>query len=148
MRELKYVNFTDTDIDSILSSFEIIKKSALDVDFKKYINTYYKKDQEQKEFIVEDIVKFCNQVINFINTKQSKLRVKTNLKLNKQLLFSSIFPEDYNMPENLKFWLGILFDYNFSKYEIYEDIENMEDTYKNMYCKYIMEQDKLKFDSD
>ena len=148
MRELKYINFTDTDIDSILSSFEVIKNTASDVSFKKYIDTYYEKDQEQKEYVAEDIINFCDQVIDFINTKQSKLRVKTNLKLNKQLLFSSIFPEDYNIPENLSFWISILFDYNFSKYEIYDDIENMEDTYKDMYCNYIMEQDKLKFDND
>lgn len=148
MRELKYINFTDTDIDSILSSFEIIKKTASDISFKKYIDTYYKNDQEQKEYVEDDIINFCNRVIDFINTKQLKLRVKTNLKLNKQLLFSSIFSEDYNIPENLSFWINILFDYNFSKYDIYDDIENMEDTYRDMYCNYIIEQDKLKFDND
>jgi hypothetical protein len=148
MRELKYVNFTDTDIESILSSFKIVKNTASDISFKKYIDTYYKKDQEQKEYVADDIINFCDQVIDFINTKQSKLRVKTNLKLNKQSLFSLIFSEDYNIPENLSFWISILFDYNFSKYDIYDDIENMEETYKEMYCDYIIEQDKIKFDND
>lgn len=144
MRKLKYINFTDTDITSILESFTTILNSINDDRFIEYINTYYKADIIKNPYNSKELTEFCNNIISYITVKKSKLRIKTNLKLNKLQLFSSIFEDDYKISKNINFWITVLFDYNFAKYEIYDNIENMEDTYKDMYSDYLMEHDKNK----
>jgi len=147
MRTLKYINLTDTDIDSTLESFNAIYQSIDDDKFIDYINNYYKNDQKIYPYNIEELQHFCNSIIKFITLKRNKLRIKTNLKLNKVDLFSNIFEDGYTISINVYFWINILFEYNFSKYEIYDNIDDMEDAYRGMYTDYLMEHDRNKANS-
>jgi hypothetical protein len=147
MRTLKYINLTDTDIESTLESFNEILKSIDDDKFIDYINTYYKKDQLKYPYDIKELKYFCNGIIKFITLKRSKLRIKTNLKLNKSDLVINIFEKGYAASLAVNFWVSVLFDYNFSKYEIYDSIDGMEDVYKGMYRDYLMAHDINKLNS-
>ena len=142
MRKLKYINLTDTDIESSLESFKVISKSIDDEKFIDYINNYYKNDQLKYTYNTKQLKHFCNSIITFITSKRDKLRIKTSLKLNKNDLLSNIFGKNYKPSESVNFWIGILFEYNFSNYEIYDNINDMEDNYRGMYSEYLMNYDK------
>lgn len=141
MRKVQYINFTDTEIDDILEKFNIVKKTVMDDNFKLYINKYYKKDIITHNYDSTEIVLFCNKIIKFIELKKNKLRVKTNLKFIKKNIFGSIF-KDVEISTTIFYWINLILDYNYSKYDIYDDIDNMEENYKSMYDDYISEYDK------
>lgn len=141
-RTRKYLNLTDTDIDEIVDSFaKIIKLAGSDV-FISYINEYYAADVEERGYDTTNIIDFCQQIYDFVSKKRDKLRVKTDLKLNKDNLFALIFANtDMQLNTNIRFWLVILFDFCFSKHEIYDHLDNIEETYKAMYDKYLSDYD-------
>jgi hypothetical protein len=61
-------------------------------------------DLETKEYDATGLIFFCTQIYNFIKKKKDKLRVKSDLKLNKEELFSVIFKEiEVDIDNNLKF---------------------------------------------
>jgi hypothetical protein len=145
MKQLKFISFTDTDIDSILETFTILKNSINDDNFKKYIELYYKIDIINHSYDQDKLLFFCDSIISFIETKKYKLRVKTGLKLNKDKISDLIFGDANFQSEDILFWINVLYDYNFSKHEVYENLENMTDSYIGMYSEYIskMEQSHI-----
>jgi hypothetical protein len=57
-----------------------------------------------KNYNSKKLVFFCTQIYNFIKKKKDKLRVKSDLKLNKEELFSVIFKElSVEIDNDLKF---------------------------------------------
>lgn len=141
-RERKYLNLTDTDIDEIIESFEHIMNVADSSKFHNYINKYHKIDIQERGYDPLEIVAFCKQVYAFVSKKRIKLRVKTDLKLNKDNLFGLIFTDDdFELNPNIRFWIAILFEFCFSKHEIYDHLDSMEENYKNMYDKYLSDYD-------
>lgn len=147
-RERKYLNLTDTDIDTIIESFEYIITVADDPVFIKYIDKQYKNDLKEKGYNPKEIIIFCSQIYDFISKKRDKLRVKSDLKLNKDNLFELIFENmEFNLNNDIRFQLVILFEYSFSKHEIYDHLDNMEDNYKSMYDKYLSDYDNNNLDN-
>ena len=142
LRPRKYLNLTDTDIEEVLTNFETIINIADSTEFQFYINEYHIYDLKTKNYNSKKLVFFCTQIYNFIKKKKDKLRVKSDLKLNKEELFSVIFKElSVEIDDDLKFQIAILFDYQFAKHEIYDHLDNMEDNYKAMYDKYLFDYD-------
>lgn len=141
MRKVQYVNFTDTEIVDVLEKFNTVKKTVMDNNFLLYIKKYYKNDIIKYKYDSNEIILFCDKIIKFIELKNNKLRVKTNLKFIKKNIYSSIF-KNAELSPSLLYWINLILEYNYSKYDIYDDIDNMEDNYKSMYDDYISEYDK------
>lgn len=142
-RTRKYLNLTDTDIDEVISIFNTLIKLADSDEFYNYINEYHSVDLEDRPYDATEIITFCNYIFDFVSKKRDKLRVKTDLKLNKDDLFSLIFTDEtFKLNKNIRFWVNVLLDYNFSQYEIYDYLDNMEESYRSMYEKYLSEYDQ------
>ena len=141
-RTRKYLNLTDTDIDEVISIFETLIVLAESSYFYEYISEYHKIDLEERGYDSTEIITFCNYIFDFVSKKRDKLRVKTDLKLNKDDLFGLIFTDSsFQLNKNIRFWVNILLEYNFSQYEIYDHLDTMEESYRSMYDKYLADYD-------
>ena len=71
------------------------------------------------------------------------MRVRTDLKFNKNNLLLLIFAKSVKFSKNLKYYISVLFEFYFNQYELYEYIENMEEYYVSMYDTYLLNYDKI-----
>jgi len=87
---------------------------------------------------------FLATLVDFVDKKKNKLRVRSDLKLNKDQVLPLIFgdiKDKISFDANLQYYLAVLMDFYFSKHEIYDHIENMEENYAKMYDEYLMNYD-------
>ena len=142
-RQRKYIHLTDTDITSVIDKFEKMKTIIIIDEQQLYIKEYYKLDIQTKKYNPEKIIDFLDKIIFFLTKKKNRLRIKTDLKLSKIKLISSIFKE-IEIEPTIKFQIGILMDFTFTKYDIYQAIDEMEDNYRDMYTAYLNDYDRNK----
>jgi hypothetical protein len=139
------INFTDTEITDMIDNFS---KMLCLVDagiFEKYLKDYHSLDLENRRFCKKDILLFLATIIDFIGKKESRLRVRTSLKLNKNQILAMIFGEEDFFKEfsnDLRFFIGILFQFFFEKHDIFNHIDEMVENYAEMYDRYISVYDK------
>lgn len=142
-RERKYIHLTDTDIVSVIDKFNKMKDIILSTEQSLYINEQYVSDMENKEYDPIELTEFLDKIVFFLNKKKNRLRIKTDLKLSKIKLIASIF-KDMDISPNIRFQVAILTDFTFTKYDIYQSIDEMEDNYRDMYTDYLLEYDRNK----
>jgi hypothetical protein len=90
------------------------------------------------------MIMFLVTIIDFIDKKKNKLRVRTDLKISKTQALALIFGEGFDVSEfseNLRYYLADLMDFYFSKHEIFEHMDNMTDNYVTMYEEYLRNYD-------
>jgi len=103
-RVRKYLNLTDTDIDEVIESFgRVIQIADSDI-FKEYLDEYHPQDLIDLKYDATEVITFCLYIYDFISKKRDKLRVKTDLKLNKDSLFALIFNDPaFKLNNNIRF---------------------------------------------
>lgn len=144
-RTPKYIHFTDTEITDMLDNFSHMLCFVEEDIFTKYINSFHSADLVKYEFNRSEMLQFLATLIDFIGKKENKLRVRTDLKMNKSQVLGLIFGNLNEYPtfsSEIKFWLSILFDFYFTNHEIFEHIDNMESNYAAMYDTYLADYDK------
>ncbi len=144
-RTPKYIHFTDTEIDDMIDNFaNMLCFVEYDI-FYKYISSFHYTDMKTYNFDKMEVLMFLATIIDFIGKKENKLRVRSDLKMNKSQVLSLIFGnmEEYpTFSTNLQFWIAILFDFYFTNHEIFDHIDNMESNYAAMYDTYLVNFDK------
>ncbi len=144
-RTPKYIHFTDTEIDDMIDNFaNMLCFVEYDI-FYKYISTFHYVDMKTYEFDKMEVLLFLATIIDFIGKKENKLRVRSDLKMNKSQVLALIFGNMEEYPTfsmNLQFWIAILFDFYFTNHEIFDHIDNMESNYVAMYDTYLANFDK------
>lgn len=111
--------------------------------FQKYLNKYFERDLKIFIYSKKELLIFLASIIDFINKKENKLRVRSDLKLNKYNIILSVFNKSMKFTKNLEYYLFVLFDFYFNQYELYEYIASMEDYYVSMYDAYLLNYDKI-----
>ncbi len=142
-RTSKYIHFTDTEISDLITNFTQMLCFVEYEFYEKYLNDFHGMDLVARRYNQRELCLFLATIIDFIVKKKNKLRVRTDLKLNKVDVISLIFG-DMNMSaqsKDLQFWVATLLDFYFSKYDIFEHIDNMEQNYVAMYDEYLKNYD-------
>lgn len=139
----KYIHLTDTDIDSILGNFISILNIIDTKEQEQYLYGFHDIDIISKKYDKDKLKTFINTVIKFLQKKNNRLRIKTDLKLNKTHILESIYKYNNDIKyNNIKYWIELLIEFVNAKQEIYDHIDEMKDTYKEMYDDYIDNYDK------
>jgi len=144
-RTPKYIHFTDTEIVDMITNFYNMLCFVEEDIFYKYITRFNSLDLQKHEYNKRNILIFLATLIDFISKKENKLRVRSDLKMNKSQVLSLIFNDITDMSlfsKDIRYWFGVLFEFYFSNYEIFEHIDNMLDNYAAMYDTYLANYDK------
>lgn len=114
----------------------------MDIYFK-YMNDFYKEDLKKRFYNKVELMNFLATIIDFIEKKKNKLRIRTDLKISRDKVFGMIFSEVdiTSFSDDLKFWMRYLLDFYFAKYDIFDDIDNIEENYISMYDEYLRNYD-------
>lgn len=142
-REKKYIHLTDTDIDSILTNFINILAILDNEEQEHHLQQFYADEIVSKNYNKDKLKIFINTVIKFLQKKNNRLRIKTDLKLNKVHILESICKCNENMEYNsIRYQIDLLIEFINTKQEIYDHIDDMKESYKEMYDDYIDNFDK------
>lgn len=135
-KNINYLILTDTEITDLLDNF-CNMLCFIDSDiFLEYIDNYHSYDKIYHDYNKKELQFLFINIIEYIDKKYSKLRVRTNLKLDHVEIIKNVM-NDMVISDDTKFWIKIMFDFYFSKYEIYEHIDSMEENYASMYNEYL-----------
>ena len=141
-KKSKYINFTDTEIDDMINNFSNMLCLIEQDIFFNYLQLYHQLDLFKVHYNKTELLLFISTIVDYINKKECKLRVRTDLKINKNNIFLNIFNCKFNITESCQYYIKLLFDFYFDQYELYHYIDNMEDYYIMMYDEYLLTYDK------
>lgn len=142
----KYIHFTDSEIIDMITNFYNMLCFIEEDVFYDYISKFHSMDLNKHEYNKRSLLIFLATLIDFISKKENKLRVRSDLKMNKVQVLGLIFGDvkDTSLfTDDIKFWFNILFDFYFTNYEIFEHIDSMVENYAAMYDTYLANYDKI-----